>query len=111
MRLFNLFLRRAGIQQAPLPVRNSLSRFTVMCSRKDMAEVRKHIYSGFGAAGLKVAGMRVEHGHDPEMAAACVTVNCPPEMRQVLMNQARQLRAYPPVRGVQWGDHRHIALN
>lgn len=111
MRLFNLFLRRAGIKQAPLPVRNSLSRFTVMCSRKDMADVRKHIYSGFGAAGLKVAGMRVERGRDPDLAAACVTVNCPPELRQVLVNQTRQLRDYPSVRNVQWGDHRHIALN
>jgi len=111
MRLFNLFLRRAGIQQAPVPVRKSLSRLTVMCPRKDMAEVRRQIYVDFGAAGLKVAGMQVDRGADPDMATACVTVNCPPELRSVLMDRARQLRSYPGVRGVQWGDHRHIALN
>lgn len=111
MRLFDLFLRRAGVQAAPLRVRSSLSRLTLVCPRKDMAGLRKQIYLDFEAAGLKVATLQVDRAQDPDMATACVTVNCPPELRSVLMSQARQLCAYPGVRQVQWGDRRHIALN
>jgi len=111
MRLFNLFLRRAGVQQAGLPVPKAVSRLTIICPRKDMAQVRRRIYTDFGAAGLRVAAMQVQHAADPELATACITVNCPPELRGVLMDRARELRAHPAVRGVQWGDHRHIALN
>jgi len=111
MRLFNLFLRRAGVRQAPAPVRKSLSRLTIMCPRSDLAQLRKQIYTDFGAAGLKVAGMQVDHGSHSDIATACVTVNCPPELRTVLMDRARQLRSNPSVRELQWGDHRHIALN
>ena len=111
MRLFNLFLRRAGVRPTAMPVRKPLSRLTIMCPRGDLAQLRKQIYTDFGAAGLTVAGMQVDHGKHPGMATACVTVNCPPELRNVLMDRARQLRANPSVRGLQWGDHRHIALN
>ncbi len=111
MRLFDLFLRRAGVQPAPMRVRHSLSRLTVVCPRKDMADVRKQIYVEFKAAGIKVATLRVDRAHDSDMATACVTVSCPPELRADLMRRARQIRAYPGVHQVQWGDHRHIALN
>ncbi|HUH87175.1 MAG TPA: hypothetical protein VL003_03895 [Pusillimonas sp.] len=111
MRLFNLFLRRAGVRQASVPVRKPVSRLTVVCPRAELAQVRKQIYLDFGAAGLKVAGMQVDHGSQSDMATACITVNCPPELRNVLMDRARHLRSNPSVRGLQWGDHRHIALN
>lgn len=111
MRLFNLFLRRAGVQQAPIRQHNPLSRLTIVCPRKDMAGVRRRIYLDFNAAGIKVATLQVDRASDPGMATACVTVNCPPELRGVLMDRARLIRAYPGVHQVQWGDHRHIALN
>jgi hypothetical protein len=112
MRLFDLFLRRAGVQQrGPVRERNPVSRLTVVCPRKDMAGVRKQIYLDFNAAGIKVSTLQVDRARDPDMATACITVSCPPELRAVLMHQARQIRAYPGVRMVQWGDHRHIALN
>src|SRR5690554_3173261 len=111
MRLFNLFLRRAGVRPTAMPVRKPLSRLTIMCPRADLAQLRKQIYADFGAAGLSVAGMQIDHGKHADLATACVTVNCPPELRSVLMDRARHLRSNPSVRGLQWGDHRHIALN
>lgn len=111
MRLFDLFLRRAGIEHAHLPVRNSVSRLTVVCPRGDLAKLRRQIYTDFRAAGLKIAGMHVVHGTDSDLATACVTVKCPPELRNVLMDRARHLRLNPSVRAMQWGDRRHIALN
>lgn len=111
MRLFNLFLRRAGVQPAPVRVPNPVSRFTVVCPRHLLADLRKQIYLDFEAAGLQIAGLMVDHAQQHDMARACVTVNCPPELRSVLMSQARQLSAYPGVQQVQWGDRRHIALN
>ncbi|PLC51497.1 hypothetical protein CR159_00150 [Pollutimonas subterranea] len=111
MRLFNLFLRRAGVQTAPVRVPSSVSRLTVVCPRHILADVRKQIYQDFEAAGLSVANLLVDHAPQQGMATACVTVNCPPELRSVLMSQARQISAYPGVQRVQWGDRRHIALN
>lgn len=111
MRLFNLFLRRAGVQPVPVRVGNSVSRLTVVCLRDALANVRKQIYLDFEAAGLKVATLQVSSAQDPGMAMACVTVSCPPELRTVLMEQARQLRIRPDVHTVQWGDQRHIVLN
>ena len=111
MRLFNLFLRRAGVQRMPVRAGNPLSRLTVVCPRNVLADVRKQIYLDFEAAGLRVATLQVSSSQDPDMATACVTVNCPPELRPVLMEQARQLRVRPGVHRVQWGDQRHIVLN
>lgn len=111
MRLFNLFLRRAGVQSVPVRAINPVSRLTVVCPPDVLAKVRKQIYLDFEAAGLSVAHLRVDRPQRQGMASACVTVNCPPELRPVLMSQARQLSAYPGVHKVQWGDRRHIALN
>ncbi len=116
MRLFNLFLRRAGVRRAgvqSLPARapRAVSRLTVICPRHIMADVRKRIYLDFEAAGLRVAKLMVDHSWQHDMASACVTVDCPPELRPVLMSQAKQLSAFPGVQQVQWGDRRHIALN
>jgi hypothetical protein len=111
MRLFNLFLRRAGVQAAPVRVASSVSRLTVVCPRHALADVRKQIYLNFEAAGLRVAKLLVDHARQHDMARACITVDCPPELRSVLMSQARMLSSFPGVQQVQWGDRRHIALN
>lgn len=76
-----------------------------------MADIRKQIYCNFGAAGLTVVAIQVDKAPDPNLVSACVTIDCPPELRATLMSQARQLRAHPDVKALQWGDHRHIALN
>ena len=112
MRLFNLFLRRAGVQPAPAVFRKpASSRLTVVCDSGQMATVRRSIYQSFSAAGLKVVSLQVGHATDPTLVSACVTVTCPPEMRSVLMKQARSLSGADGVRDVRWGDHRHIVLN
>src|SRR3546814_429532 len=111
MRLFNLFLRRAGVQVAPIRVPSRVSRLTVVCPHNVLADVRKQIYLGFEAAGLRVSAVSVDGARRQGLARACVTVNCPPELRSVLMSQARELSSFPGVHQVQWGDRRHIALN
>ncbi|UYO92869.1 hypothetical protein [Pollutimonas sp. M17] len=111
MRLFNLFLRRAGVQTAPTRIPSPVSRLTVVCPHNVLADVRKQIYLDFEAAGLSVAAMSVDRAQQQGLARACVTIKCPPELRSVLMSQARQLSSFPGVHQVQWGDRRHIALN
>src|SRR5690606_15790300 len=111
MRLFNLFLRRAGMRSVPVRVPSSTSRLTVVCPRHQLADVRKQIYLGFEGSGLRVATLLVDDALQHDMARTCVTVHCPPELRSVLMTQARQLSQFPGVAQVQWGDQRHIALN
>lgn len=111
MRLFNLFLRRAGVQAAPVRVAKRISRLTVVCPSHLLADVRKQIHLDFEAAGLSIANLMVDPAQQHNMATACVTVNCPPELRSVLMSQARRLSSYPGVQRVQWGDRRHVALN
>lgn len=111
MRLFNLFLRRAGVQPASLRAPSGVSRLTVICPRQSLADIRKQIYADFEAAGLPVQALRVDHASRHDLASACVTVLCPPERRPALMDQARQLRAFPGVHQVHWGDKRQIALN
>ncbi|MCQ9617106.1 hypothetical protein L1889_10685 [Paenalcaligenes niemegkensis] len=112
MKIFNLFLRRAGVQPAMVrPSTVSVSRLSVICPRNDMAAVRKRIYTGFEAAGLRVTNLSVDHTDSHETAKACVTISCPPEMRSVLMTQARQVRDYPEVLNVQWERRQRNALN
>ena len=112
MRLFSLFLRRAGVQATPVALRKpASSRLTVVCDSRQMASVRRFIYKSFQGAGLKVVSLQVGHATDPNLVSSCVTVTCPPEMRPVLMKQARELARTDGVRDVRWGDHRHIVLN
>lgn len=111
MRLFNLFMRRAGIQPGSVRAPRSTSRLTVVCPRDRLAAVRKQVYLNFEGAGLRVAHLLVDQATQHGMARACVTIDCPPELRPVLMSQARELSAFPGVHKVQWGDRRHIALN
>jgi hypothetical protein len=111
MRLFNLFMRRAGIRSVPVRTPKSTSRLTVVFPRDRLSDVRKQVYRNFEGAGLRVAHLLVDQASQQGMARACITIDCPPELRPVLMSQARQLSAFPGVHQVQWGDRRHIALN
>ncbi|WP_233233600.1 hypothetical protein [Bordetella sp. LUAb4] len=107
MRIFDLFLRRAGVDRpAALAGRRASSRLTVVCAREALGAVRKQICLDFKAAGLSVAQMQVDQGRDKTMASACITVNCPPNMRNVLMSQARQLSDNPAICSVRFGDQR-----
>lgn len=107
MRLFELFLRRAGVSRAAAQgQRRAVSRLTVECPQASVGSLRKQIYLDFQAAGLDVAHMEIDRGETAGMAAACVTVRCEPGQRRDLMSQARRLSAHPDVRRVQWGDTR-----
>jgi len=111
MRIFDLFLRRAGVDRpAALTDRRASSRLTVVCSREALSAVRKQICLDFKAAGLSVAQMQVDQGLDKAMASACITVNCPANMRNVLMSQAKQLSDNPAIRSVRFGDQRRAAV-
>ncbi|MCD0504277.1 hypothetical protein [Bordetella petrii] len=104
MRLFDLFLRRAGVDRANSSQRRQgTSRLTIVCPRDALGAVRKQICLDFGAAGLDVAQFQIDSGRDADFASACITVNCPPELRPELMSQARRLRANPAVRHVHFG--------
>lgn len=110
MRIFDLFLRRAGVDRVAAPIgRRASSRLTVVCPREALGAVRKQICLDFKAAGLSVSQMQIEQGDDAHLASACITVNCPADMRSVLMSQARQLRANPDIRYVHFGDLRRAA--
>jgi hypothetical protein len=104
MRLFDLFLRRAGVDRnSALTRRQGTSRLTIECPRDALGDVRKQVCSEFGAAGLNVSQFQIETGQDADYASACITVNCPPELRPALMSQARRLQAHPAVRRVHFG--------
>jgi hypothetical protein len=109
--MFNLFLRRAGVRGVPAVLPKTTSRLTVECPRDALADVRRQIYQGFNTGGLRVATLQVDHARNQAMARTCVTVDCPPELRPQLMDQARLLGSHPGVHRVQWGDHRLSALN
>lgn len=104
MRFFDLFLRRAGVDRAEVQNRRQgTSRLTVVCPRDALSDLRKQICLDFSAAGLSVAHFQIDSAQHAELASACVTVNCPPELRSELMFQARRLSAHPAVRQVRFG--------
>lgn len=112
MKIFDLFVRRAGIQAtAARSTPLSVSRLSVTCPRHELAAVRKRIYTGFEAAGLQVTHVRVDHATEYGIAKACITISCPPEMRSVLMTQAKRVQEYPEVLTVQWEPRQRNALN
>lgn len=110
MRIFDLFMRRAGVDRAGVgraatPVaRRANSRLTVVCPREALAALRWQIYLDFKTAGLNVSQVKVDQGEDPCLASVCITVDCPADMRGVLMSQAKLLGARPDVRHVHFGD-------
>lgn len=104
MRLFDLFMRRAGVDRASSLNRpRGTSRLTFVCPRDALGAVRKQVCSDFGAAGLDVAQFDIDATRDADLASACITVKCPPELRPELMSQARRLQAHPAVRQVRFG--------
>jgi len=104
MRMFELFLRRAGLDGAPtLGRERAVSRLTVECSRDMVGRVRKQIWHDFQAAGLDVSQVQVGAGSHAEMASACITVNCAADSRSTLMAQARRLNDNPAVHRVRFG--------
>lgn len=104
MRLFDLFMRRAGVDRASLANgRHGTSRLTIVCPRDALGSLRKQVCSDFGAAGISVAQFQIDSNPDADYASACVTVNCPPELRTELMSQARRLQANPAVRRIHFG--------
>ena len=111
MRIFNLFLRRAGVRAVPVRVSSPVSRLTVECRRADLPDIRRRICAEFKAAGLHIAALRVDFAPEAHMVRACVTVDCSREQRPALMREARRLGASPGIRGIRWGDHRRAAMN
>jgi len=112
MRLFHLFLRRAGVR--PAAVRSSTrntSRLTVVCPREQLADVRRQIYCDLHADGIQISHLSVDYGQPAGMVRASVTVDCPPLMRSELMSRARRLQAHPGIHEIHWGTARPHALN
>ena len=110
MRLFDLFMRRAGVDRASsLNRRHGTSRLTIVCPRDALGAVRKQVCLDFGAAGLDVAQFQIDSSRDADYASACITVNCPPELRSELMSQARRLQANPAIRHVHFGASANTA--
>lgn len=102
MRFFDLFLRRAGVDRASVQAQRRGTRLTVVCPRDAVGALRKQICLDFSAAGLSVARFHVDSAKHSDLASACVTVNCPPELRGELMSQAKRLSAHPSVRDVRF---------
>jgi len=112
MRIFDLFLRRAGVDRATVPAvaRRASSRLTVVCPRESLGAIRQQICLDFKAAGLDVSQMQVEQDDASQWAKACITVHCAADKRPVLMSQARALRLHPAVRDVRFADRRQHAV-
>ena len=104
MRLFDLFLRRAGVDRASsLAGRHGTSRLTIVCPRTEVNSLRKQVCADFGAAGLSVTQFQIDSNQDANYASACVTVSCPPTLRSELMSQAKRLQTHPSVRRIHFG--------
>lgn len=111
MRLFHLFLRRAGVQPTAVRAPRSTSRLTVVCPREHLAAVRRSIYRDLHADGIQIAHVSIDYGHPAGMVRASITVDCPPPLRSELMSRARRLQAHPGIREIHWGTARRHALN
>ena len=91
MRLFDMFLRRAGLTRADALRRNrAVSRLTIECPENMLSGLRQRIYADFRAAGLNVSQVQIQRGEGGQMASACVTVDCPADKRAELVSQARR---------------------
>lgn len=104
MRLFELFLRRAGVDRSTSAgCKRAVSRLTLECPRVMLGSVRRQICLDFQAAGLDVSQFQVGAGSDADMASACITVKCAADSRGTLMAQARRLNDNPAVHRVRFG--------
>lgn len=111
MRLFHLFLRRAGVQAAAARGPRNSSRLTVVCPREHLASVRRQIYRDLHAGDIQIAHLSIDYGEPAGMVRASVTVDCPPPLRSELMQRARRLQTHPGIREIHWGAARRPALN
>lgn len=111
MRLFHLFLRRAGVQPSAVRSPRSTSRLTVVCPREHLASVRRSIYRDLHSDGIQIAQLSIDYGEPAGMVRASVTVDCPPTLRPELMSRARRLQAHPGIHEIQWVAARRHALN
>jgi len=110
MRFFDLFLRRQGVDRAAAGHRRrGTSRLTLVCPRESLETLRKQICLDFSAAGLNVSQFQVDSGAQAGLASACVTVDCPPELRAELMSQAKRLSANPSVQQLRFGGRQAAA--
>lgn len=99
--MLGLFLRRAD--RPGHVARQGLPRLTVECPREALQALRRQICLDFSSAGLSVERMQVGSGSQPDLASACVTVDCPPGLGAELMVQAARLSHHPAVRQVRLG--------
>jgi hypothetical protein len=99
--MFSLFPRRAT--HPGHVARHGLPRLTVECPREALQALRRQICLDFSSVGLSVERMQVGSGSQPDLASACVTVDCPPELCAELMLQAARLSHHPAVRQVRVG--------
>lgn len=111
MRLFHLFLRRAGVQPSAATAARTTSRLTVVCPRDQLAAVRRQIYRDLHSDGIQIAQVSIDYGQPAGMVRASVTVDCPPPLRPELMSRARRLQAHPGIREIHWGTSRRHAVN
>jgi len=111
MRLFHLFLRRAGVQPSAARPARSTSRLTVVFPREHLADVRRRIYRDLHADGIQIAQLSIDYGESAGMVRASVTVDCPPPLRSELMSRARRLQSHPGIHEIHWGTQRRHALN
>lgn len=111
MRLFHLFLRRAGLPAAAARSTRNTSRLTVVCPREHLSAVRRQIYRDLHADGIQIAQLSVDYGEPAGMVRASVTVDCPPLLRPELMSRARRLQDHPGIHEIHWGAARQHALN
>ena len=111
MRLFHLFLRRAGMQAAQARGSCSTSRLTVVCSREHLPSVRRQIHRNLNSDGIQVTQLSVDYGEPAGTVRASITIECPPGRRAELMSRARQLQGTTGVHEVRWASGRKHALN
>ena len=111
MRLFHLFLRRAGVPATATRSPRSTSRLTVVCPREHLPAVRRQIYRDLHADGIQIAQVSVDYGQPAGMIRASITVDCPPPLRSELVSRARRLQAHPGIHEIHWGTSRQHVLN
>lgn len=111
MRLFHLFLRRAGVSPTASVSARNTSRLTVVCPREHLSTVRRRIYRDLHADGIQIAQLSVDYGQPAGMVRASVMVDCPPTLRSELMSRARRLQDHPGIHEIHWGAVRQHALN
>lgn len=111
MRLFHLFLRRAGVSAAAARSPRTSSRLTIVCPRDQLATVRRQVYRDLHADGIQIAHLSVDYGQKVGMVRASVTIDCPPVLRSELMSRARRLKEHPGIHEIHWGTTRQHALN